>query len=105
MNISLLSAVNYYGLIIACGIVICVVGAYFAAKHRGIEGDIVIDIIVICLPLAILGARIYYVIFDAIAGNHWTFAKFFGFSGEDGHFVGLEGLAIYGGLILSLIHI
>ncbi len=103
MNISLLSAVNYYGLIIACGIVICVVGAYFAAKHRGIEGDIVIDIIVICLPLAILGARIYYVIFDAIAGNHWTFSKFFGFSGEDGHFVGLEGLAIYGGLIGAVI--
>lgn len=103
MNIGLLSAVNYYGLIIACGIVICVVGAYFTAKHRGIEGDIVIDIIVICLPLAIIGARIYYVIFDVIAGNEWTFLKFIGFDDHTGHFKGLEGLAIYGGLIGAVI--
>lgn len=103
MNIGFLSAVNAYGLIIACGIVVCVVGAYFAAKHRGIEGDIVIDLIVICLPLAIIGARIYYVIFDSIAGNHWTFAKFFGFDDRTGEFIGLEGLAIYGGLIGSVI--
>ena len=85
---------NWYGFIIACGIVICVVGAYFTARRRGIEGDIVIDIIIFCLPLAILGARTYFVIFDTIDGGHWDFPKFIGIT--DG---GLSGLAIYGGLI------
>ncbi len=89
---------KWYGFIIAMGIVICVVGAYFAAKKRGIEGDIVIDIIVICLPLAIFGARLYYVIFNIIDGGEWTFARFFGFDNANGEF-GLRGLAIYGGLI------
>lgn len=89
---------NPYGIIIAVGIVICLVAAYFTAKKRGIEGDIVIDIIIFCLPLAILGARIYYVIFDAANGGNWTFSRFFGV-GDDG----LHGLAIYGGLIGALI--
>lgn len=98
MNIGLLSAFNWYGFLIASGIIICVVGAYFTAKRRGIEGDVVIDIIIICLPLAIIGARIYYVIFDIIDGNSWTFKKFIGL--EDN---GLQGLAIYGGLIGAVI--
>lgn len=92
---------NWYGLIIALGIVACVIGAYFAAKKRGIDGDIVIDIILICLPLAIIGARLYFVIFDIIDGGHWTFTKFIGF--ENGKFTGLSGLAIYGGLIGAVI--
>ena len=92
---------NWYGLIIASGIVICVIGAYFTAMKRGIEGDIVIDIILFCLPLAIFGARLYYVIFDIIDGGNWDFARFFGFI--DGKFVGFEGLAIYGGLIGAVI--
>lgn len=98
MNIGFLSAMNWYGFIIGCGIVICVVCAYFTAKRRGIEGDMVIDIIIICLPLAIIGARIYHVIFSILDGDHWTFKKFIGL--EDG---GLEGLAIYGGLIGAVI--
>ncbi len=89
---------NWYGFIIACGIVLCVVCAYFTAKHRGLEGDIVIDIIIFCLPLAIVFARIYYVIFDLIDGGEWTFLKFIG--ADDN---GLRGLAIYGGLIGAVI--
>lgn len=98
-----LSAFNWYGFLIASGIVLGVVGAYFVAKHRGMEGDIIIDMIVICLPLAIIGARAYHVIFDMIAGNEWTFAEFCGFDSGSGNFVGLSGLAIYGGLIGAII--
>lgn len=92
---------NWYGFLIACAIILGFIGAYFAAKHRGIEGDIIIDMCLFCLPLAILGARIYHVVFDAAAGNSWTFAEFCGFS--DGEFKGLAGLAIYGGLFGALI--
>ncbi|MCH5162939.1 MAG: prolipoprotein diacylglyceryl transferase [Clostridiales bacterium] len=89
---------NWYGFIIACGIVLCVVLAYFTAKHRGIEGDTVVDIIIFCLPLAIVFARIYYVVFDLINGGHWTFTRFIGADDK-----GLQGLAIYGGLIGAVI--
>ena len=87
---------NWYGFLIAIGIILCVVLAYFCAKKRGIDGDIIIDIIIIGLPFAIVFARIYYVIFDLIDpdGQHWTFTKFIG--ADDG---GLQGLAIYGALI------
>lgn len=85
---------NWYGFIIACGIICCIVGAYFAAKHRGIEGDLIIDIIVIGLPMAIIFARIYYVIFDMIDGGHWTFSRFIGIDDK-----GLQGLAIYGAVL------
>lgn len=99
MDLSFIGSFNWYGLLMATGIVLGVVGAYVAAKHRGLEGDVIIDMILICLPLAILGARIYHVVFDTIDpnGHKWTFAEFWGFS--DGEFVGLAGLAIYGGLI------
>ncbi len=89
---------NWYGFIIASAIVLCVVAAYFTAKHRGLQGDIVVDIILFCLPLAIVFARIYYVIFDLIDGGEWTFLKFIG--ADDN---GLKGLAIYGGLIGAVI--
>lgn len=87
---------NWYGFIIACGIVLCVVAAYFVSKHRGLEGDTVVDILIFGLPLAIVFARIYYVVFDLIDpnGQDWTFTKFIGI---DDH--GLQGLAIYGALI------
>lgn len=75
----------------------CIIIAYKLAKHRGYYSDLVFDIAICCLPLAIVGARLYYVIFDIIDGGDWDFPRFFGF--RDGKFEGLSGLAIYGGLI------
>lgn len=92
---------NWYGLIIAIGIIVCVVSAYFVARRRGIEGDVIIDLIVICLPLAIIGARTYHVVFAVLSGESWSFAEFCGF--RNGQFEGLAGLAIYGGILGSLV--
>lgn len=100
-SLAFISSFNWYGLLMATGIMCGVIGCYFAAKHHGLEGDVIIDMIIICLPLAIIGARIYHVVFDVIDGNSWTFAEFCGFS--DGEFKGLAGLAIYGGLIGSIV--
>lgn len=100
-SLAFISSFNWYGLLMATGIMCGVIGCYFAAKHHGLEGDVIIDMIIICLPLAIIGARIYHVVFDVMAGKSWTFAQFCGF--EDGEFSGLAGLAIYGGLIGSIV--
>ncbi len=92
--INLLSAssgFNWYGFIIGAGMVCCIIIAHFCAVRRGYNKDLVFDICIICIPLAIVGARLYYVIFS---GETWTFKEIIGF-GEGG----LRGLAIYGGLI------
>ena len=106
--ISLLSACsggfNWYGFIIGAGMVICIIGAYFLAKKRGYYKDLVFDIAILCIPLAIIGARVYYVIFSAVGeGVHWTFKSFFGFNDATGEFEGFSGLAIYGGVIGGVI--
>lgn len=86
---------NWYGFLIGSGMVICIVLAYLFAKKRGYYKDLVLDIAVCCIPLAIVGARAFYIIFDLIENPsaNWTFAKIIGLEG------GLSGLAIYGGLI------
>lgn len=86
---------NWYGFLIGSGMVICIVLAYLFGKKRGYYKDLVLDIAVCCIPLAIVGARAFYIIFDLIENPNanWTFAKIIGLEG------GLSGLAIYGGLI------
>lgn len=87
---------NWYGFLIGCGMVICIIIAYVMSVKRGYYKDLVFDICIISIPLAIVGARLYYVIFDVIGGNHdyWTFKRILGIGSG-----GLSGLAIYGGLI------
>ena len=77
--------------------VACIVLAYFLSIKRGYYSDLVFDIVIICIPMAIIGARLYYVIFDIIDGGSWTFKKLIGLEG------GLAGLAIYGGLIGAIL--
>ena len=86
---------NWYGFLIGCAMVICIVIAYTIGTKRGYYKDLVFDICIICIPLSIVGARLYYVIFDIIGnGNSWTFTQILGIGSG-----GLSGLAIYGGLI------
>ncbi len=79
--------------------VVCIVIAYVMATKRGYYKDLVFDICIISIPLAIVGARLYYVIFDIIgSGASWTFKQILGIGSG-----GLSGLAIYGGLIGAVI--
>jgi len=101
MNLNLLSAsFNLYGLLIGVGLFACIFLAFFHAKKRGYYEDLVFEMAIVCVPLAIVGARLYYIIFDIIANDNassWTFAKIIGLQG------GLRGLAIYGGVIGGMI--
>ncbi len=91
----LIGAFNWYGFLIGSAMVVCIVIAYIMATKRGYYKDLVFDICIIGIPLAIVGARLYYVIFDIIGNNgHWTFKQILGIGSG-----GLSGLAIYGGLI------
>lgn len=85
--------IYWYAIIIVMGMIIGVSIALFLAKRKGFVVDDILDIVLWVLPLAIIGARLYYVITDWDAS--WTFQRIFAI--RDG------GLAIYGGIIAGAI--
>lgn len=91
--------VYWYGIIIAAGFLLAVFFGYHQAYRFGIENEPIIDFLFFAVPLAIIGARLYYVIFyldlyiDADGSFNWGNA----IAIWDG------GLAIYGAIIMSII--
>lgn len=88
-------AIRWYALFIVSGMLLAVYLAMKEAPRRKIIPDDILDFILIAFPLAIIGARLYYVIFDFnyYASQPWKeiFAVWHG------------GLAIYGGLLTGAI--
>ena len=88
-------SMHWYGVLIVLGIALGVCLASAREKRYGLAKDTALDLALICVPAAILGARLYYVIFswaDYSAGPWWRiFAVWEG------------GLAIYGGVIGGLL--
>lgn len=85
--------IYWYGIIIAFGFVLALIYGYLNAAKKGIDLDRMLDVVLVATPVAILGARTYYVIFDP-NGSISSVSEFFGFNGS-----GISGLAIYGGVI------
>lgn len=82
-------SIAYYGVIIAVGMAIGVFLACKNAKYRGLKSEDIIILACYVLPLAIIGARLYYVIFSLDEfTNFWQI-----FNTRRG------GMAIYGGVI------
>ena len=81
--------INYYGLISAFGYLMGVVIVCLVAKKRGFTTDDIILLACYVIPLAIIGARIYYVLFslDQFTSFWQVFEIWNG------------GLGFYGGLI------
>lgn len=57
-------AIRWYALFIVSGMLLAVYLAMKEAPRRKIIPDDILDFILIAFPLAIIGARLYYVIFD-----------------------------------------
>ncbi len=77
-----------YGVMIALGILAGVGLAVIVFKSRNLASDHILNIALICIPSAILGARIYYCLFY---DKDYTLASFFD--------IGSGGLAVYGAII------
>ena len=88
--------IHWYAICILVGIIIAVVMGVREGKKLGIPSDTVYTGVIITVPVALVGTRLWYVLFNLDEG--WTFAKIFGLDGS-----GLAGLAIQGGLIAALI--
>lgn len=90
--------IYWYGVIIAAGFLLAVAFAYRKAPQFGVVPDTLIDMLIFAVPLAILGARLYYIIFylDLFRVNgRLSLAEMVDI--RDG------GLAIYGGIIAAAI--
>ncbi len=86
--------IMWYGIMVTGGILAAAVFTYFRAPGFGIRKDHFIDILLFAVPIGILGARLYYIIFnwDVYAGDFMKMINF-----REG------GLAIHGGLIFAVI--
>ncbi|MBU5267211.1 prolipoprotein diacylglyceryl transferase [Virgibacillus proomii] len=87
--------IYWYGVIIAAGAFLGLILANREANRLGMKKDIMVDLVVFAIPIAIISARIYYVIFewDRYVGSSWIdiFATWKG------------GIAIHGALIGSVL--
>ncbi len=62
--------VMWYGVILTLGIILGVLYAYNGAKKAGINEDTFSTLILLIIPISILSARLYYVIFDPTPNYH-----------------------------------
>ncbi|EFP0807105.1 prolipoprotein diacylglyceryl transferase [Listeria monocytogenes] len=83
-------SVKWYGVIIASAVVIALLLALSEANKSKMDKEIIVDLLIWAIPISIISARIYYVIFE------WDFYK-----NNLGEIVKIwhGGIAIYGALI------
>ncbi len=91
--------IHWYGIIIAVGFLLAVVFCGLRSERYGIKQDDIVDMLIYAVPLCIIGARLYYVIFylDLYrnADGGLDFARMIRI--WDG------GLAIYGAIIAAIL--
>ena len=85
--------IMWYALCLTCGILTAAVVVYFRAPRHDLSSDTLLNFIIICVPCGIIGARIYYVIFN------WEW-----YAGDIVRILNIRqgGLAIHGGLLLGI---
>lgn len=87
--------VRWYGIVITLGIILAFLYAWHRSKQEGIVLDDLLDIAIYAVITAIVGARIYYVIFDIVGnGNAATYKTFLDYIA-----IWEGGIAIYGAII------
>ena len=84
--------VHYYGLIIACGLILAVLYACRRSREFGISEDDLTDGVLWVTPFAIVCARLYYCIFSWQSGGYAD-------NPISILYIWKGGLAIYGGVI------
>ena len=86
--------IYWYGVIIALGFALAVLYCSLRIRRFGFNNDLLFDALVAALPSAIVGARLYYVIWD------WGY-----YSKYPSEIIAVwhGGMAIYGGIIGALV--
>ena len=85
--------IRWYGILIAFGMLLAVYISCKRAPRHGITDDDVLDIAIWMLPIGVIGARVYYVIFNL--DYYKTLSSMLD--------IRSGGLAIHGGLLFSIV--
>ena len=86
--------IRWYGIFIATGMMVGILLASFTSRLKNVDYDELLNITLISFPIAIIGARTYYVIFEF---NQYKDNLIEVFNIRQG------GLAIHGGIIFGMI--
>ena len=81
--------ITWYGILIALGFLLAIIYGIKNAERLGVNTDKMLDVVIVTTPVAIVCARLYYILFDP---NRPEDVEFFG---KDG----LSGIGIYGAVI------
>lgn len=87
-------SIRWYGILLSTGIMAGIFIAYYEAKRLGHDPEYIIDLALWCVPMAVVGARLYYVIFE------WKY-----YQGNIMKIINIRegGLAIHGALIAAIL--
>ena len=89
-------SIKWYGLLIAVGFMLAILYGLKRSEEFGIDPDAMIDVALLTIPVAILGARLYYVFFNDdlsyYLSNPINILK-----------IWEGGLGIYGGIIVAFV--
>ena len=85
-------SIRWYAILICTGMILGTLIAMRRAPSRGLTADDILDVVLIALPVGIIGARAWYVIFEW--ENYHSFFEVVN--------IRAGGLAIQGGLIFGI---
>lgn len=86
--------IHWYGIIIACGLILALVYAYFCAERFHVDRNKLFDCVIVGIIAGVIGARAYYVLFKL---------DYYIAHPAEIIMINNGGLAIYGGLIGGLL--
>ena len=86
--------IRWYGVIIAVGMLLALAYAYFSAERFNVNRNKLIDCVLVGIVTGIIGARLYYVLFELDRYIKDPVSIFM---------INEGGLAIYGGIIGGLL--
>ncbi len=97
-------SIRWYGILICCAIIAAFCYLVYRAGQAGISFDDVLDITLVTVLIAVVGTRLYYVVFDGLSNYIVTDYSFFQNVWKS--FCNLiavwnGGLAIYGGILFG----
>ncbi len=85
-------SVRWYGILIGAGMLLGTLIAMKEAKRLGLKEETLLDVLIVSLPCAIVGARLYYVIFNLDMYDNLV----------DATNIRSGGMAIHGGVLAAI---
>lgn len=86
--------IRWYGILIATGMILGILISNYNCKWRDVDYDNLLNIVLLAIPIGIIGARLYYVVFEF---DNYKNNIIDAFNIRNG------GLAIHGGLIFAIV--